>query len=270
MRIDPVEAALPAGGVDSHAHLDMETFNSRRDEVIRLAKKCGVSQIGNVFLSPSNYRNNQIYFRDEPGIFFLLGMHPSDGMKCTPECLSQIEEAFQQDPRLAAVGEIGLDYYWNDCPRELQREIFVLQLEMARKLDKPVVIHCRDAAEDCLAFLEAGGFKDYPLLWHCFGGDRELAKRIVDNGWHISIPGSITYKANNAAREAVAIIPDDKLLLETDSPYLSPVPWRGTPNQPAYIVFTAREVARIRNIEPNDLWQLCGENARRFFSLDHN
>lgn len=268
VRVDPFAAALKAGGVDTHAHLDMESFDNDRDQVIDLAAQCGVSQIGNIFLSPTDYRSKKSFFRDHPGVFFLLGIHPHDGMKCTDQCLESMVEAFRSDARLVAVGEIGLDYYYNHCPEELQREAFVRQLEMAKKLDRPIVIHCRDAAEDCLTFLEAGGFKDYPLLWHCFGGDVHLAERIVRNGWHISIPGSVTYPPNQAARDAVAWIPIERLVLETDCPYLSPVPWRGALNQPAYIVFTAREVARERGVDPEELWQACGENARRFFSLD--
>lgn len=266
-RIDPITVALPTGGIDSHAHLDSEIFDKDRGQVIKRALECGVAQIGNVFLSPEEYETKKPYFANFPQVFYLLGIHPCDGQKCTPECLEQITAAFQADDKLRAIGEIGLDYHWDDCPRELQLQAFARQLELAKKLSKPVVIHCREAESDCLTFLEAGGFAHYPLLWHCFGGDSSLARRIIHNGWHISIPGTVTYPANDELRKAVREIPEDKLLLETDCPYLSPVPWRGIRNEPAYIVFTARAVADARMMDAKELWQLTGANARRFFGL---
>lgn len=267
IRINPLEKAFAPGGVDSHAHLDSKEFDNNRDEIIKRAFQVGLSQIVNVFLSPEDFEQHEQYFAEYPEIFFILGIHPSDGNKCTSTCMSKIENLFKHEERLKAVGEIGLDYHWDTCPREIQMDIFARQLEMARNISKPVVIHCRDAEDDCLTLLEAGGFKDYPLLWHCFGGDSKMAKRIIHNGWHISIPGSVTYPSNKELRDAVSIIPDDKLLLETDCPYLPPVPWRGTCNEPAYIVFTARTVAEARNQDPDVLWQLCGDNTRRFFNL---
>ena len=116
--------------------------------------------------------------------------------------------------------------------------------------------------------LEARGFAGYPLLWHCFGGGPALARRILKNGWHISVPGPVTYPANAALREALPLIPAERLLLETDSPYLAPAPWRGRRNEPALTVFTARAVAEARGVAPEELWLTCGENARRFFGLD--
>lgn len=267
-RIDPVSVRLPAGGIDTHAHLDSADFDADRQDVIKRAAECGVTAIGNVFLSPEDYEEKKELFRYNPGVFYLLGIHPCDGMKCTPQCLEKIAECVAQDARICAIGEIGLDFHWDDCPRELQLQAFARQLEMAKKLEKPVVIHCREAEYDCLTLLEAGGFAGYPLLWHCFGGDAALARRIIHNGWHISIPGPVTYPANENLRKAVTVIPDDRLLLETDSPYLSPVPWRGTRNEPAYTVFTGRAVAQIRGEEPDALWKKCAENARRFFGAD--
>ncbi|MBD5640961.1 MAG: TatD family hydrolase [Desulfovibrio sp.] len=266
-RIDPISVRLPAGGVDSHAHLDSSEFDNDRAAVIARAKEAGVSQIGNVFLSPEAYESGKKYFADFPQVFFLLGIHPCDGLSCTPDCLEKIAACFRNDDRIRAVGEIGLDFHWDDCPRELQMQAFSRQLEMAKQLARPVVIHCREAEEECLTLLEAGGFANYPLLWHCFGGDKSLTKRIIRNGWHISVPGPVTYPANSGLREAVTVIPDDRLLLETDCPYLSPVPWRGTRNEPAYTVFTGRALAEARGEAPDRLWEICGANARRFFVL---
>lgn len=267
VRIDPLTKAFKPGGADSHAHLDSKEFDDDRQDVIGRAQAVGISNLINVFLSPEDYYKNKSYFSNYDHIHFILGIHPCDGLQCTPQCLDEMTSIFLNDTNVKAVGEIGLDFHWNDCPQELQRKAFAMQLEMAKHINKPVVLHCRDAEADCLTLLEAGGFKDYPLLWHCFGGDKELARRIIHNGWHISIPGSVTFPSNKALREACSIIPADRLLLETDCPYLSPVPWRGTRNEPAYIVFTARTVAEVRSEDPQSLWEICGNNTKRFFNL---
>lgn len=267
-RIDPLTLALPPVGVDSHAHLAGKEFDADREDVLARAAACGIAHIGNIFLEPAAFDAQKRLFDAHPEVFFVLGIHPCEGQTCDKDALETMRRAFATEPRLKAVGEIGLDFYWDDCPRELQYQAFQLQLDLARELHKPVVIHCREAEKETLALLEAQGFAGHPLLWHCFGGAPALARRIIRNGWHISIPGPVSYPANDALREAVAVIPEDRLLLETDCPYLSPIPWRGKRNEPAFTVFTVRHMAEARGVSPATLWQQCGRNARRFFGLD--
>ncbi|MDR3320160.1 MAG: TatD family hydrolase [Desulfovibrio sp.] len=266
-RIDPLVMALPPGGVDSHAHLDGPEFDADREKIFARARAAGLARVGCVFLNPEDFAARKTLFDGHPEVFFLLGIHPCDGARCTEEGLADIREAFAADQRLKAVGEIGLDYHWNDCPKELQIAVFIAQLNLAREIGKPVALHCREAEDETLVILESRGFQRYPLLWHCFGGGTELARRILDNGWHISVPGPVTYNGNTQLREAVARIPVDRLLLETDCPYLSPTPWRGTRNEPAYSVFTARAAALARGVSPEEIWRTCGDNARRFFGI---
>ncbi len=266
-RISPLTLHMPCCGVDSHAHVDGEEFDEDREDVLALAKAAGVAAIGNVFLGPEEYARGKGYFAAHPEVFFLLGIHPCDGQRINEKSLAAMRAAFAADARLKAVGEIGLDFFWDDCPKELQYAALRAQLDMARDVDKPVVIHSRDAADETLMVLESAGFKDYPLLWHCFGGNADLLRRILGNGWHVSLPGPVTYKANADLRAAVPLIPADRLLLETDSPYLAAEPWRGKRNEPAFTVFTAACVAELRGMEKEALWQQAGDNARRFFGL---
>ncbi len=261
----PEALDLPPVGADSHAHLDGRDFDV--DEVLARALACGVRTVGNVFLGPEAYREGRGLFEGHPDVFFLLGVHPHDAAKMTEDDLAGMREAFTADTRLRAVGEIGLDYYYDFSPREDQQRWFRRQLSLARELDQRVVIHCRDAEDDCLAILDSMGFGGRPLLWHCFGLGPDWARLIVERGWHISVPGTVTYARSLDLREAVKIIPSDRLLLETDCPYLSPEPWRGKRNEPALLGFTAREIALLRGEDVRELWQRCGDNAREFFGL---
>ncbi|MFI3272926.1 MAG: TatD family hydrolase [Pseudomonadota bacterium] len=263
----PESLGLACFGVDSHAHLSMDGFGEDVNEAIERATAAGVAQIGNVFLGPDAYLAERGLFEGKDTIFFLLGIHPNDSQACTEEALATMKACFTEDARLKAVGEIGLDYYWDDCPKDIQEKAFRAQLAMAKELDLPVAIHSRDAHDDSIRILEEEGFAGRPVLWHCFGSDWSVASRLLDNGWHISIPGPVTYSANQMVRDAVRCIPLDKLMIETDSPYLSAEPYRGKRNEPAYTVFTAQCIAEVRTMEISEIWKICGDNARRFFGL---
>ncbi len=265
--LSPESLNLPSGGADSHAHLNDQRFAPDLDEVVARARVCGISFIGNVFTSLEEWDEARERLSGYPELFFILGIHPIDADLWSEETGMRLRNIFAATPRLKAVGEIGLDYYWDKQPKELQDRVFRAQLQLARELDLPVVIHCRDAVDDTLAILLAEGFSGRPLLWHCFGQGTELAEKILSHGWHISIPGPVTFSANSALREAVKIIPDNRLHLETDCPYLAPEPWRGRRNEPAFTVFTAETVARLRGQNPAELWVACGDNTRRFFGL---
>lgn len=266
-RPEPESLALPPCGVDSHAHLDMVEFDADRVELMERALSSGVARTGNVFLGPEAYRMNRAMFADRPEIFFILGVHPGNADQCPPEAVEAMRQAFHTDPRLRAVGEIGLDFYWDDHPRELQEKVFRAQLALARELGMPPVIHCRDAFDDTIRVLKDEGFSGRKLLWHCFGGDEDQAGIILGHGWHVSIPGPVSYARNETLHRAVAAIPLDRMLLETDCPYLSAEPWRGKRNHPALLGFTAQAVARIKDMPVDALWRATGDNAVDFFDL---
>lgn len=268
-RPTPESLGLPPVGIDTHAHLDMEHFPEQElPELLAAARRAGVAAIGNVFLGPDAFDANRARFENHPEVFFLMAVHPNDTADFKPADMGRMRERFLADPRLKAVGETGLDYYWKRVDETVQQAAFTAHLDLARELELPVVIHSRDADEDTLRILVDQGFTDRPVLWHCFGGDADLAGRIVERGWHLSIPGPVTYPKNTALMEAVAGIPLERLMVETDCPYLTPEPWRGKRNHPALAAFTAARVAEIKGMDPAELWRSAAENARAFFSLD--
>ncbi len=263
----PETMALPEGGVESHAHLDMEQFEGEVDAVIARAAACGVTRIGQVYLGPQAYQDNKGLFAGHPGVFGLLGVHPHDAKDLDDAGLAAMAEAFGADEGLRAVGEIGLDFFYDLSPRDVQLAGFKDQLALAREVDRPVVVHSRDAWDETMDALADLGFKDRPVLIHCFGGGPEQMRQVVDNGWMLSIPGPVTYAKNEPLRRAVAVAPAERIVLETDSPFLAPDPWRGKRNEPAYLVFTAHAVAALRGEDPAALWRLAAANAERFFGL---
>ncbi|MBU1249399.1 MAG: TatD family hydrolase [Proteobacteria bacterium] len=268
-RPQPESLRLPLVGIDTHAHLDLEHFKEDQlDEVFAAARRAGVSRIGNVFLGPQAYDLNRERFTGRPEVFFLMAVHPNDTAAFSPTDIELMRERFQADDRLKAIGETGLDYYWKRVPEAVQKAAFRAHLDLARELKLPVVIHSRDADEDTMTLLVEEGFKDRPVLWHCFGGSPEMAAAVLNNGWHISIPGPVTYAANEALRRAIPLIPLNRLVIETDSPYLTPEPWRGKQNHPALVAFTAAKIAEVKAMEPAELWRATARTAREFFRLD--
>ncbi len=264
----PEDLGLPRVGVETHAHLDMEPFDADLDEVLDRAAAAGIAAVGNVFLGPEAFERNAGRFAGRDEVFFLLGTHPHDAAGCDQTALARTEAAFRREPRLKALGEIGLDFFWNHSPREDQLRAFRDQLALARDLDLPVVIHSRDADDEVLAALLDQGFADRPVLWHCFGGDEAFARRLVGLGWVLSLPGTLTFSRNEALRQAAAATPLDRLVLETDCPYLTPEPYRGKRNEPAYVVFVAQCLAACRGQDVVEVWARCGDTARRFFGLE--
>ncbi len=253
--------------MESHAHLNSRQFSVDRKEVLERAFAAGVAQIIQVFLSPEAWATGKELFAQYPEVYFILGIHPTEAAGYTETMETGIRQAVLADARIRAIGEIGLDFYWKDSPPEAQIRVFLRQLALARDLKLPVVIHCREAEKECFELLEGEGFTEYPLLWHCFGGDAVMLERIVRNGWHISVPGTVTFPGNGALRLAVAAAPAERLLVETDCPYLSPMPLRGKRNEPANLGYTIAVMAEARGMTPAELWTQCGDNARRFFGI---
>src|SRR6056297_1308802 len=254
-------------GIDTHAHLDLKQFRDDLEQVLNRAQGKGLQKIRNVFLGPEAYENRPVILDEWPFIFFILGIHPHDAEKANQGTIQKIEKITQSDFRLRAVGEIGLDFYWMRSQEQSQINTFRDQLALAKSIDYPVVIHSRQAETECLEILLDMGFKDRPLLWHCFSRETSFAEKILANGWTISLPGIITYKNASGLQAAVKEIPLSRTVIETDCPFLTPEPYRPKRNEPSYIIHTAKKVAELKGTSLEKVWETTADNARHFFQL---
>lgn len=274
----PQSLGLPFTGADSHAHLDDERLFGDLPGVLERAAASGVSLIVHMFLLHERYaeKRNAILeaasrLHSSLDICFARGVHPEDILRVGEEEWEALADVVKNDPLVKAIGEIGLDYHYDEgySPPEMQKMWFRRQLHLAKEFNKPVVIHSRDAWDDTFAILDEENMEGWPLLWHCFGGDRTHAEQIMERGWHIAFGGAATFKANEEVRAALHAVLPDRLMLETDCPYLAPIPWRGRINEPALTVFTAECLARELGMKTEELWTLTGQNTRRFFGMQH-
>ncbi len=258
---------LDPGGIDTHAHLDLEDFSNDVLEVINRARSKGVTYIVNVFLNTSAYKLKKAIFSQFKTIYFTLGIHPHEANKINEDTINEMLGIFKKDPKLRAIGEIGLDFYRNYSKREEQIKCFKMQLDMAKQLELPVVIHSRDAEQDTLNILQDMNFKDRPLLWHCFTKDIDLANKILGMGWMVSIPGPVTFSKAIDLQRAVVKIPLEKMVVETDCPFLTPHPFRGKRNEPGLVVYTAKKIAQLKKLPLLDTWKVLAKNGKDFFKI---
>ena len=231
--------------VDSHCHLDDSKFDADRDEVIARARAAGVAAMLAVGTGsgPPDLEAGLRIAEGHPFVYATVGVHPHDASKATEETFGRLRE-LAAVAKVAAVGEIGLDYHYDHSPRPLQREVFVRQLEIAAEAGKPVVIHTREAWEDTVALLR--GRLPFGGIMHCFTGDERRAREALDLGLHLAFGGVLTFPKAEDVRRAARMAPEDRLLLETDCPYLAPAPHRGRRNEPAFVVEVARRLAAER------------------------
>ncbi|MBI5251874.1 MAG: TatD family hydrolase [Desulfomonile tiedjei] len=252
--------------VDSHAHLELEPLFSDCAAVVDRATLAGVAFIVTVGIDIEDVERALIVAEGYPGVYACAGFHPHNAKDASDDSLSRMEQ-FARHPKVVGYGEIGLDFFRNRSPREVQISVFAEQLDMAKNIGKPVVIHLRDAYSEGLDMIEQAA--PYPAggVIHCFSGTKDDAQRALALGFHISIPGTITYKKNDAFRSIVKNLPEERILLETDCPFLSPEPLRGKDNEPAYIVHTATRVAEVRETSYERICGATTVNAARLFKL---
>lgn len=250
---------------DTHAHYDDEKFDSDRTEVLAGMQSAGVDLILNPGCSLESSQTAVALSERYAFLWAAVGVHPEECGGFDAAALDTLS-ALAQSPRVKAIGEIGLDYHYPDNPpREVQRDVFRTQLELALSLNLPVIIHDRDAHADCLRIVS-----DYPALrgvFHCFSGSPEMARQLLTKGWHLGFDGPVTYQNAKRVLDVLAITPTERILLETDAPYLPPVPHRGERNDSRLLPFIARAVAAGKGVSEDELARIAKENGKRLFGI---
>jgi TatD DNase family protein len=249
---------------DSHAHLADESVLPHVDEVVARARQAGVATIVCIGTDADDSRTALSLAERFPGVYATAGVHPHAASKATDEAFAAIRELIAH-PRVVALGETGLDYHYDFSPRDRQRASFARHLEMSAESGLPVVVHAREADDDVRAMIREHAGRAVGVL-HCFAGTREMLDDALAAGWYVSLSGMITFKRYDGA-DLVRAVPDDRILVETDTPYLAPVPFRGKPNEPAYVRFTAARAAEMRGVDAEDFAAQTSRNARAFYRI---
>lgn len=255
---------------DSHAHCDDMRFETEYEGgTVKLIEDCFNDNIGYIVNIGTNLENSKrsIELAEQfDNVYASCGIHPSDVFyEDVDGAIKEIERLILSSKKVVALGEIGLDYHYEHVPKDLQMLFFEKQMELAKKLNIPVIIHDRDAHGDCIEMV-----KKYPSVkgvFHCFSGSAETARELVNMGWYISFSGSVTFKNATKPKEACVVVPSDRLLIETDSPYLAPTPHRGEMNKPSFVQLTAEVVASLRGVSLEEIEKITSENAKRLFRI---
>lgn len=254
--------------IDSHCHLDSLDYETRHkniDEVIENAKARGVHHFLSVCTTVGRFEAMKNLTAHRNDVSLSCGVHPLN-VEDEPFDYDKLFE-FAQDPKVVAIGETGLDYHYTPETKALQQSLFVQQIEIANKLNKPLIIHSRSARQDTMDMLEQNNAEKCGGVLHCFTEDWAMAKRALDIGFYISISGIITFRNAEELRDVVRKVPLDRLLVETDSPYLAPIPYRGKPNQPAYVRETCEYVATLKGVSTEEFARITTENVQNLFKI---
>jgi len=251
--------------VDSHAHLELEDFDGDREQVIARAREAGVGRIVTVGINLADCRRAVALAEQFDEVYAAVGIHPHDVQEIGRDTYDQLGELARQE-KVVAYGEIGLDFFRNYAPREMQIRRFGEQLDFAKSLDLPVIIHDRQAHKETIALLRGWKGRKRGII-HCFSGDYDLARQCLDLGFYISIPGTVTYPKAEEIRDVVKRVPLSVLLVETDSPFLAPQSHRGKRNEPAYVARAAEKIADLKGVSLAEVEQITTDNAREVFAL---
>ena len=250
---------------DTHAHYDDEAFDPDRDAVLSALPAQGVGFVLNPGCDLPSSRTAVAYARTYPHVYAAVGIHPENCADFTPADIDALRQLAQK-PKVVAIGEIGLDYYWpENPPRDLQQQVLRQQLALAQELQLPVIIHDRDAHADTMDIV-----REFPRVrgvFHCFAGSVEMARELVDRGWYLSFNGAATFKNARKAPEVIRAVPMERLMIETDAPYLTPVPYRGRRNDSTYVHLVAERIAQLRDMTPAAVEQATWDNGKRFFGI---
>ena len=249
---------------DTHAHYDSGAFNADREEILAALPEAGVALIVNPGCEVRSSETAIALAERFPHVWAAVGIHPEDMADMSDGDLDKIEQ-LSKHPRCVAVGEIGLDYYWDASRKEEQKALFIEQLKLALRRDLPVIVHDREAHGDCLDIVRQ--FPGLRGVFHCYSGSVEMAQELLKRGWYLGFDGPITYKNARKALEVLEICPLERILIETDSPYLSPVPMRGKRNDSRNLVYVTEKIAEIKGITPEEASAITMENGKKLFNI---
>lgn len=252
---------------DTHAHLDDEQFDADRAQAIARAGEAEVRLIVNVGCNVASAEKTLELTRKYPFIYGVVGMHPHDAKDLDEDGFKKLREMAVQ-PKIVAVGEIGLDYHYDHSPRDVQRAVFRRMIGLAREVGRPIVIHDREAHEDVLTIVREEKACEVGGIFHCYSGSWQMAKDLLKEGFYLSVAGPVTFANARKLLEVVKEAPLERLLIETDCPYLAPVPYRGKRNEPAYVVKVAEMIASIRGLSTEEVARATQENGKRVFRIN--
>ena len=250
---------------DTHAHLDDEAFDKDREELLAGLAEKAVALVMNPGCSLRSSRNASAMAEKYAWLYAAVGSHPDAADEVCDSVIEEYRKLCKLNPKVKAIGEIGLDYHYEDIPRQLQQKAFRMQMALAAELDMPVIVHERDAHEDGMAII-----REFPTVrgvFHCYSGSAEMARQLVDMGWYIGFTGVLTFKNARKAIETAQTIPLERILLETDCPYMAPEPFRGRRNDPGYLYRMAEKLAEIRNISVEEAARVTAENGKRLYRI---
>ena len=250
---------------DTHAHMDDRRFDNDREEVLLSLKEKGVGLVMNPGCSLESSRNAIALAEKYDFVYAAVGSHPDVADEVNEAVLEEYKKLCKLHPKVKAIGEIGIDYHYEDIPRDLQLKAFRMQMELAREVKLPVIVHEREAHEDGMAVVRE--FSDVTGVFHCYSGSAEMAKVLVDKGWYIGFTGVITFKNARKAIETIEAIPLERIVLETDCPYMAPEPFRGKRNDPGYLFRMAEKLAEIKGISVEEAQVATMENGKRLYHL---
>lgn len=251
---------------DTHAHLNDEQYNEDLEEVINRTKSAGVEELIVVGFDRPTITRAMELAEEYEFIYACIGWHPVDAIDMTDDDLKWIEE-LSSHPKVVAIGEMGLDYHWDKSPKDIQKEVFRKQIKLAKKVKLPIVIHNREATSDIMQILKEEKAQEVGGIMHCFSGSAETAKECLDMNFYISLGGPVTFKNAKKPKEVAEAVPLDKLLIETDCPYLAPHPYRGKRNEPSYVKLVAEQIAEIKGLSFEEVAVATTRNAKKLFGI---
>ena len=250
---------------DTHAHMDDHAFDEDRAALLESFPQQGVGLVMNPGCSLESSRNVDKLTREYDFLYGAVGSHPDVADEVNQAVLEEYRMLCKQNPKIKAIGEIGLDYHYEDIPRQIQKQAFRMQMELARELDLPVIVHERDAHEDGMKIVEE--FPEVKGVFHCYSGSAEMAKWLVARGWYIGFTGVLTFKNARKAVETAQAIPLDRIVIETDCPFMSPEPFRGRRNDPGKIYRMAEKLAEIRGLDLEEIHAITTENGKKLYRI---